>query len=392
VYVNSRTHVTITCPNGHTFQQRADGHAEGKGCQLCANLELQIPYSEFIRRAKSVHGGTYDYSRCEEQYQGIKSKIDIECSKGHVFSQSGIHHVNGRGCPRCNTFVSKAETEILSYISKFVVAEGSYRTLPNVSEVDIFIPSHNIAIEYNGLYFHSENPNIWRTDSRTRHKDKTDACAKAGVRLVHIFEDDWIHRQDVVKAFLASLLGEKQVTHYARKTELREIEGKDAKAFLDQYHIQGGVGSTHKVGHFIADELLGVTLFTKRTDDTYELVRHACKRGHRIVGSLGKASKFMQRLKPVDIITFCDVSLFTGESYVANGYRKVGEIPPDYRYVVGRKREHKFGFRHIHLKKKLANYDPSLTEKENCTNHKIFRIYDCGKDKYMLAYTLNTSN
>jgi len=91
-------------------------------------------------------------------------------------------------------------------------------------------------------------------------------------------------------------------------------------------------------------------------------------------------------------VTFCDVSLFDGRSYCANGYKKVGVIPPDYHYIVGGKRHHKFGFRHAQLKNKLANYNPKLTEKENCKNNGLFRIYDCGKDKYMLAYTLNTSN
>ena len=59
-------------------------------------------------------------------------------------------------------------------------------------EIDIFIPSKNIAIEYDGLYWHSSNKFSGRTIEKKYHLNKTEQCLKKGIKLIHIFENEWI--------------------------------------------------------------------------------------------------------------------------------------------------------------------------------------------------------
>ena len=70
--------------------------------------------------------------------------------------------------------------------------------------------------------------------------------------------------------------------------------------------------------------------------------------------------------------------------YERAGFIRQKELPPDYRYVVGDERVHKFNFRHARLQTKLQNYDPELSEVENCHNHGLFRIFDCGLIRFVM--------
>jgi hypothetical protein len=100
-------------------------------------------------------------------------------------------------------------------------------------EIDIFIPSKKLAIEYNGLYWHSEN-----FIENTYHLDKTEDCLKQDIKLIHIFEDEWIYKKDIVKSRLLNLIGFSENKIYARNCEIKEVNSREALKFLDENHIQ----------------------------------------------------------------------------------------------------------------------------------------------------------
>ena len=85
-----------------------------------------------------------------------------------------------------------------------------------------------------------------------------------------------------------------------------------------------------------------------------------------------------------EIITFADLRWSEGELYEKCGFRLNKILKPDYCYIEGKNRIHKFNYRHSNLKNKLVNYIPNLSEKENCINNKISKIWDCGKYKFCL--------
>lgn len=69
-------------------------------------------------------------------------------------------------------------------------------------EIDIYMPSLKLGIEVDGLYWHSED----NGKGMMYHLHKTEECEKRGLRLVHIFEDEWTSKQDIVKARLKHMI------------------------------------------------------------------------------------------------------------------------------------------------------------------------------------------
>ena len=250
----------------------------------------------------------------------------------------------------------------------------SDRTLIKPLELDIVIPEHNLAIEFNGLLWHSEKYG----KDRNYHSHKTNLCAEKGYRLIHIWEDDWRDRKDIEIAFLKSVLGKSDTKRvYARKCDVQFVENVDAKIFLEKNHIQGHVPFSKAVGLYHHNELVALTTFTKRNED-YELTRHVTS--CNVIGSLGKAVKFFGE----DVYTFCDNARFTGESYIKAGFIKLDEIAPDYKYLVNNTREHKFLWRREAIRRKRPDvYSDDLSEREMMLKAEYPRIWDCGKTRYV---------
>lgn len=376
-YSTTNEKVSIICSTHGEFKQTPYGHLSGLGCKKCGYKitadSTKISLSEFIERAVSVHNNAYDYSLV--RYDTTKDKIKIRCNKHGVFEQECDSHLQGHGCPACGSQMSKGEDEICNLLDSLGV--NYYRrdrTLIKPLELDIVIPDHNLAIEFNGLIWHSE---LYGKD-KTYHINKTKLCNDAGFRLVHIWEDDWRDRKDIEIAFLRSILGKSDTKRvYARQCDVQFVENVDAKIFLEKNHIQGHVPFSKAVGLYHHNELVALTTFTKRNED-YELTRHVTS--CNVIGSLGKAVKFFGE----DVYTFCDNTRFTGESYIKAGFIKFDKIAPDYKYLVNNTREHKFLWRREAIRRKRPDvYSDDLSEREMMLKAEYPRIWDCGKTRYV---------
>lgn len=275
---------------------------------------------------------------------------------------------------------SQAEKEIADLIKGcgYNVLEND-RTLIRPSELDITIPDKKLAIEYCGVYWHSEvnQPSDY-------HLDKLNKCKDIGYDLITIFEDEWIYRKEVVKRYLLNKIGysgEDRV--FARNCAVMSINKKESRDFLEENHLQGAGPDSIRYALTHNNQVVACMTFKSRVPGVFELSRYATSK--KIVGGFSKLLKHFQRNNEwEEIITFADRRWSNGDLYDGIGFELVDTLKPDYRYVVGNRREHKFGFRHRSLAKKLENYDPNLTEHENCLNHKIYRIYDCGLLKYSM--------
>ena len=376
-YSTTNEKVSIICSTHGEFKQTPYGHLSGLGCKKCGYKitadSTKISLSEFIERAVSVHNNAYDYSLV--RYDTTKDKIKIRCNKHGVFEQECDSHLQGHGCPTCGSQMSKGENEICELLESLNIPyHRRDRSLIKPLELDIVIPSHNLAIEFNGLIWHSE---LYGKD-KTYHINKTKLCNDTGFRLVHIWEDDWRDRKDIEIAFLKSILGKSDTKRvYARQCDVQFVENVDAKIFLEKNHIQGHVPFSKAVGLYHHNELVALTTFTKRNED-YELTRHVTS--CNVIGSLGKAVKFFGE----DVYTFCDNARFTGESYIKAGFIKFDKIAPDYKYIVNGKREHKFLWRRGSIKSKRPDvYSDDLSEREMMLKAEYPRIWDCGKTRYV---------
>ena len=295
---------------------------------------------------------------------GSAERIELSCDVHGLYTTEVRFFVQGASCPKCAKRRSKGEKEIFDF-----VGQGTSNDRSLGIELDILIPDKKIAIEYNGLYWHSDRfvPNDY-------HFKKWQACHDAGVQLIQIWEDDWKARPDVVKRMLSAKINGRQSIG-ARKVQVRDISFAAASAFLNYWHIQGAAKGSRYVGLF-TDELVGVAVFRTINGTTY-LERYASSVG--ISGGLDRTISFVS---PARLVTFADLAVSNGGLY--RGWKTDGFISPDYKYLFKGKRVHKFNFRRSRFESDPELlFDPGLTEKQLAELNGIPRIYDAGKIRYL---------
>lgn len=277
-----------------------------------------------------------------------------------------------------NRYRSKGEKELEAYVqslgleckSKFVY-DGAFKR-----QIDIYIESLNIGIEFNGDYFHSEaNKKIYPK----YHLEKTELCEKNGIRLIQIFEHEWYNSQNQVKSFLRSALNKNENIIYARKCEIKEVPKNIANEFLDAYHIQGRVSHKLCYGIYYKNELLCLATFGQHHRNSQEIVlsRFVGKENYNVVGGLSKIVKTALKLYP-EISTWVDRRISTGNNWLKAGWSLKSTLKPDYFYF-----DNKTGniISKQSRQKKAVNTPEGMTEHEHALSERLYRIYDCGKLK-----------
>ena len=384
-YVNNKTKVGIICPEHGEFEQTPYCHLSGQGCPKCAKEEvsatLRLTTEEFIEKARIVHGVKYDYSK--SSYIDAKSKVCIICPEHGEFFQVANAHLSGCGCPICGSVYSRGENALFDFVKDICNdAEQGNRTILNGKELDIYVPSKKLAVEYDGLYWHSEAS---EKDSGY-HLWKTEECAKQDIRLIHIFEDEWLEKKDIVKSRLRSLFGVTKKTLYARKCDVQVVKGSVAQKFLEDNHIQGRCKGMFHYGLFYDDELVSLMTFGKMRqqrkyhsdyDSCYELLRFCSKLNTNVVGAAGRLLKaFLRDLQPSEVVSYADKRWSQGNLYKRLGFEHTHDSRPNYSYVVGLTRKNRFKYRKSELVKE--GYNPNKSEHEIMLERGIYRIYDCG--------------
>jgi len=381
VYIRSADKVCIICRDHGEYWQAPNTHLAGVGCPGCwgdrRGIQQRSNTLEFIQKAREVHGDRYEYGQVE--YSRNFEHVAITCRKHGIFHQRPDKHLVGNGCTKCTSF-GQSKGEII--ISEFVrslgleVIEGD-RKLIGPLELDILIPEKKIAIEFNGVIWHSDK---FKKD-RQYHANKTKRVNEAGYRLIHIWEDALRDNEALELKFISNALGFGGKPIYARRCTIAPVGRDSARDFLNLHHVQGFSGSTVNLGTFHDNTLVGVTQFKKHKRG-FELTRHACS--VPIVGGLGKVAKHFANSHDGDLISFCDLARYEGGSYIKAGFEIEDTIKPDYMYVMRERRFHKFGFRRKNIQKMFPDiYSEDKTEREMMVEANIPRIYDCGKIRFV---------
>lgn len=385
-YRDAQAYLVILCKEHGQFKQQAYGHLKGIGCEKCSKPMYNL--ESFIKIASDVHNDLYSYS--ESTYTAALGKVTIICAKHGRFQQSPSSHINGQGCPACaKVGPSNAQVEILDYVKNYTDAISEY-TIPNTRRrLDVFIPQLNLAIEYHGLIWHSSK---FQIDPRSDYK-KHKLAESHGIRVIHVYEDEWRLNRSVVERVLLSAIG-KLPRVYARKTEVALLTTAAADKFYETNHLQGkclaevNYGLTYQ-GELVACMSFGVARSNRTNSDksVWELERYAATK--TVVGGASKLLKaFISSGRASTIVSYSDTRAFTGNMYKELGFDLVSESPPDYKYVNGNYRfgrQHKSRYQRRHLQTLLPSFDPSKSETENCRDHGLYQIFDCGKKKWVLA-------
>lgn len=385
-YKNYTAKVIITCLEHGDFEQSPSHHLRGqKGCKLCLKEELgervADSFSNVVEKARSIHGDRYDYP--DQAYTGCKDKTTLICKIHGTFETTMDNHINaGSGCSKCFSTESQAQTDLSNYIEELGYQIIKNYRLKNRAEIDVFLPALNIGFEYNGLYWHSEG-----LKGTTYHRDKTNQADSEGIRLIHIWEDEWILHPNKVKNLIQTLLNKQEQSYYARNTNFRKIAWKNCSSFLETFHLQGSCSPTKFCYGLISGaDIVSVMCFHETgVDGEIELTRFASqgivKGGftklltNALKGDLTDYSK---------VVSFSDTRWSRGDVYKTSGFILEHETPPSYFWCKGIVRQHRRGFQHKYLKNKLKHYDPNLSETENCIRNGYIKVWDCGKKKWIL--------
>lgn len=407
-YHGMRKNMVMKCPIHGEFSMLPTNHIHGKkGCPECGKIKCResntMTTEQFIERCKAAHGDKYDYSNTV--YNGWNNEFEYVCHKkyangdehGVIRQKPSVHLLMDCGCPKCGRTVSKAEHEIADYVRQYAdIVQNTRSVLPSHKELDIYVPSLKLGIEYNGMAWHSEA----HGKGRHYHLDKLNECNENGIKLINILEYEYLKMPEIVKSKLSHILhadcGKKRI--YGRKCHVREIDKDDAKKFLDRNHIQGSCGSTLSLGCMTNEGniLVGVMSFKKRSSnsDEWELVRFATDMDYICPGVGGKLfSHFINNYEYSSIISFADRRWTTDDSdnlYTKLGFALEDRLQPDYRYTkTAEDYIHKFSFRKKALNRKYG-LPLSMTEKEMADELGYTRIWNCGLLKYVFRKKSST--
>jgi len=381
-YKNARTKVKIICTDHGVFEQIPNSHLKNHGCPKCKYKKLSslnIDNNDlFVKKSNTIHNNKYDYSLVE--YKTTWDKVKIICPVHGVFEQTPNAHIQGQGCPKCACIISKQETELQSFISSLdIECIFNDRQLITPYELDIVIPSYNIAIEYNGLYWHGEQ----QGKGSKYHLNKYNLCKEKGYRLIQIWENEWLFKQDIVKSILINALGKTPHKIHGRKCRIIEVKPKEARSFYNENHIQGFKGGRH-IGLKYNDKL--VSLMT--IDSRGELQRFVNKKYHNVYGAFSKLLKSFINEGYNSIYTFADLRWFTGNVYEKNGFEYVYHVKPRYNWfkdldIYHRRYFQKKNIERYYNKGELSYFNPDKTEYQNMLANGYDRIWDCGKIKFI---------
>ena len=396
VTAGNNTKVWWECDKGHAYQAKVGNRFYlNRSCPYCAGQKVLAGENDFASNHPELisqwHPTKNNSLKPNEITPGTDKKIWWQCSKGHEWDTS-VHHRTGSkktGCPSCAGIVSKAELELIDFVTSLLQGSDVQKNVRSVinGELDIYIPEKQMAIEYNGLYWHSEA----NGKDKTYQYNKWFSCKEQGIQLIQIWEDDYIRNSELVKNMLAYKLGaSRQETVYARRTEVKTLTKKQSDEFLNNNHIQGDVDGKMRVA--LMHDNIPVAVMVLKTEagsngKILNLLRYATSMN--VVGGFTKLLSWVEKNNPniTSIVTFSDNTVSDGGLYANNGFKVAGIVKPDYMYLVKGVREHKFNYR-----LKRFKTDPNLkwveglSETQLAELNNLPRIWDAGKVKWVKSF------
>ena len=248
------------------------------------------------------------------------------------------------------------ENDVINFVKSIYNKEvlNNVRNVISPKELDIYIPNKNVAIECDGLYWHSNEikPNDY-------HFNKTITCEEKGIRLLHIFEDEWNFKKEICKSIIAESLGIYKNIINSKECVVKEINEISAKEFLKSNSIYEFEVSDDYFGLFYKDELIYVVSLK----NNQFIIQECAKLNTFVENGLNKLINFIITQTNNSIFIEVDRRLQNVEFYKSCGFKKVSESKPNYFYIFGHNREKE-------MSKLAENYRFSEEETR--------RIYDCG--------------
>jgi len=338
----------------------------------------------------------FDLTLLDPPYMNCYHLHSWKCNKcGKEFKQIWNSIQQGFLCPGCfprQPGKSLQEEELKKFIKElgFITIDND-RNIISPYELDIVIPEKNIAIEYCGLYWHSYEKLLEYNktkEPKKYHLNKLNRCIEIGYNLITIFEDEWLLKKEITKNKLKYILGKNNLIKInGRHCIIKEIDSKTKNNFLNSNHIQSSDSSVIKLGAFYKDELVSVMTFShgniskgsRAKDKIWELNRFCVRNDCYVIGIASKLLTYFKRNYDwEEIFSYADRRWSSGKLYEKLGFDLVSYTYPNYWYIEGLNRLHRFN-----LRKKER--DPSyISETILRRSEGYLKIFDCGNLKFVL--------
>lgn len=348
-------------------------------------IKNKISKGNILNKNKKTFFNNNSLININNEYNTFELKCD--CGKEHIYTINRILYYKRNEtlttkCTICNPInknISGLEKQLIDFIVQNYNGEVLLNNKKIISpyEIDIYLPELKLGFEFNGLYWHSE---LYKTNNY--HRNKTEMCVKNEIQLVHIYEDDWLYKNDIIKSVILNKLKRIKNRIYSRNCEIKIVDSKCSYKFLEENHIQGGVNSSIRIGLYYKNELVSLMTFKNNNRTKYiELNRYCNKINTSVIGSASKLFKyFLSIYNKSKVVSYADRGYSYGGIYDFLGFKKNGFIKETYYYIVDGKRRHKSNY----SKKKISNEsNKNKSEHEIMLEHGIYRIYNSGLIKYI---------
>lgn len=391
VFFGMTTKIDIMCNACNIpFSQMPYDHVAGHGCKKCGNIrhgkKATSNLRQFSDKAVSLYNDRFSYDKFVYVTRLVEGSIRC-IEHNEYFNQTPDRHLRGKcvGCKKCsNSLSSSSEIEIRDYIASIYDGEisSSNRKMIAPFEIDIYLPELKIGIEYNGVHWHSE-----KFADNNYHFNKRKLCESVSVRLISIWEDEWIHHQQKVKDYLSNIVSKPYYRHYARKLEIKPITIQQQRQFLTHNHFQKYVNSTVCLGLHdkSTGELIQLMSIKKKNGRLYEIGRLCTKRNHVVIGG---SEKLFKHLKiEIDglwdtIISYNYLDKFTGEVYKKLGMSHVNDTK-GFFFIKGTMRFHRLSIESNYMKE-CGKSEFGITQEKMVTKLGWWRCYTSGTSKWEL--------
>ena len=387
--VKTTDYITYTCPEHGEKLGKVLDLVSGHGCNDCAIIArghsihaiVGSSVQDNLNRLADVHSGALVFYR--EDLTRTHQKVRAICPKHGRFESMLYSLKAGHGCPSCNNRVSKPEREIAEWLRGLgvEVTQQCSDTL-DAGTLDILLPNEKVAIEYCGLYWHSDDKR-----GREYHLNKLKGSEAAGVRLLTVFEDEWLQRQAAVKSTILKIIGKQTDRVFARNTTVEKVAWGVVSTVYAQHHLQGP--GSPCADNFVlthGGEVVAAMSFKQDRfgDNDVELMRYVTTTA--VVGGFSKLLKAYKKTvaKGTKVVSYCDLRWFTGNVYARAGFVQLSQSAPGYWWCKGAKRYSRVSFQKHKLMGKLKVFDESMTEEQNMQANGFWKVWDCGMGKWVL--------
>lgn len=263
---------------------------------------------------------------------------------------------------------SRQEIEVYNFIKMSLPGakiEKNNRTILKGKELDIYIPSKKLAVEFNGLFFHNDA----KKSDPFYHLEKTINCERKGIRLIQIMSDEWEQKKPLVLELIRQNIGIYE--HFdASRCELRVLTESEGKGFFENNHLLGNdKRSSVYIGLLFERQVVYCASFAKEKTN-WILTRFGSRKGYKIFNALKTILDYFLKEHSLPITVSIDRRLYFPDELKECGFKEVQPTNPNVTITKDFKKRIPIG-----NMKKLTESD--LEKKGYC------KVYDCGERRFI---------